>query len=103
MAEMDAYWNVSSAYDADGRSRGRDHSTTAFRPAWRRVVLVVRGGPLATIDARLRALGMPPVRVPADDLARVPVAFLWVPQVAGAPDTAANAPRAYWPGGAYVD
>jgi hypothetical protein len=26
-----------------------------------------------------------------------------VPQVAGAPDTAANAPSAYWPGAAYVD
>jgi hypothetical protein len=26
-----------------------------------------------------------------------------VPQVAGAPDTASNSPRAYWPGGEYVD
>jgi len=31
------------------------------------------------------------------------VSFLWVPQVAGAPNTAANSPRAYWPGGRYVD
>jgi hypothetical protein len=103
MAEMDGYWNVYSAYGADGRSRGRDHSTAAFRQAWRRAVLIVRGGPVAAVDARLRALRMPPVQVPAAGLTRVPVAFLWVPQVAGAPDTAANAPRAYWPGGAYVD
>jgi opacity protein-like surface antigen len=103
MAEMDGSWNVYSAYGADGRSRGRDHSTQAFRQAWRRFVLIVRGGPVKAIDARLRALGLPPVRVAGATLARVPVAFLWVPQVAGAPDTAANAPRAYWPGGAYVD
>ena len=104
MAEMDGYWNVYSAYGADGRSRGRDHSTEAFRQAWRRFVVVVRGGPVSGIDAKLRTLGLPPLRVtPGAALARVPVAFLWVPQVAGAPDTAANAPRAYWPGGAYVD
>jgi len=27
----------------------------------------------------------------------------WVPQVAGAPDVAANRPLAYWPGARYVD
>ena len=36
-------------------------------------------------------------------LPRPKVSFLWVPQVAGAPNIAANSPRAYWPGGRYVD
>jgi hypothetical protein len=63
----------------------------------------VRGGSVADVDRRLRALGMPPVKTGATDLPRPRVAFLWVPQVAGAPDTRANAPRAYWPGGDYVD
>src|SRR5437899_3014521 len=68
-----------------------------------RSVLIVRGGPVAAIDAKLRQLHMPPVRGAGASLARVPVAFMWVPQVAGAPDTAANAPSAYWPGEEYVD
>jgi hypothetical protein len=105
MAEMDGHWNPYCAFGPDGRPRGRDHSTAAFRQAWRRTVLVVRGGAVATIDARLRALGMPALRAPSPEttLPRPAVAFQWVPQVAGAPDTAANAPAAYWPGAAYVD
>ena len=31
------------------------------------------------------------------------VAFVWTPQVAGSPDTAANSPAAYYPGDRYVD
>ena len=29
--------------------------------------------------------------------------MVWVPQTRGTPDIPANMPRAYWPGGAYVD
>lgn len=103
MAEMDGHWNVYCAFDANGRPRGPAHSTAAFRRAWRRTVLVVRGGGVAAIDRRLAALGMPRLRTSETVLPRPQVAFLWVPQVAGAPDIAANAPRAYWPGGRYVD
>ncbi len=77
MAEMNGHWNPYSAFDANGRARP-GHSTADFRAAWRRIARIVR----------------------ADG---APVSLLWVPQVAGAPDTRANAPRAYWPGGAYVD
>jgi len=66
-------------------------------------VLIVRGGPVAKIDARLHALHQRPLDSGADALDRVPVAFLWVPQVAGAPDVRGNSPRAYWPGSRYVD
>jgi beta-mannanase len=31
------------------------------------------------------------------------VAFVWVPQTAGTPDTPANSAQAYYPGDAYVD
>lgn len=103
MAEMNAYWNPYSAFDASGRSRGRSHSTRAFRQAWRRVVTIVRGGARVRIDRRLRALGLPRVRSGRRRLARPKVSFLWVPQVAGAPDTRANGPHAYWPGRRYVD
>jgi hypothetical protein len=103
MSEMDGHWNPYAAFDANGRARGAAHSTTAFRRAWKRSVLIVRGGDVAAIDAKLRQLGLPPVKTREQALARPQVAFLWVPQVAGAPDTRANAPRAYWPGRAYVD
>src|SRR3954451_23687606 len=62
MAEMDGNWNPYCAFNANGSSRGRAHSTAAFRQAWRRAVLIVRGGPLAAIDTKLRKLHMPPVR-----------------------------------------
>lgn len=103
MAEMDGNWNPYCAFNANGSSRGKAHSTAAFRQAWRRVVLIVRGGRVTTIDQKLRRLHMPPVRGAAGSIAQVPVAFMWVPQVAGAPNTAANSPAAYWPGGQYVD
>jgi hypothetical protein len=103
MAEMNGHWNAYCAYDASGRSRGRDHSTRAFVRAWRRTVLIVRGGDVAAIDGRLRELKLPPVRTDSTSLPRVRVAFLWVPQTAGNPDTSANSPQAYWPGAAYVD
>jgi hypothetical protein len=104
MAEMDGNWNPYSAFDANGRSRGAAHSTRWFRRAWRRTVLIVRGGPVAPIDAKLLRLHLPALKAGALDVLPAPsVAFQWVPQVAGAPDIRANSPRAYWPGSRYVD
>src|SRR4051794_13656186 len=103
MAEMDGHWNPYCAYDASGRSRGPAHSTKQFKRAWRRTVIVLRGGPVAELNAKLRAQGLPPVDTGREELPRVSVAFLWVPQVAGAPNIAANSPRAYWPGAKWVD
>ncbi len=104
LPEMNQANNAYCAFNSDGSSRGASHSTASFRQAWRRTVLILRGGPLASIDARLRALGLPPVRgTSAAALARSPVAFLWVPQTAGSPETQANSASAYYPGDAYVD
>jgi hypothetical protein len=102
MAEMDGYWNPYSAFNADGSRRDADHSTAAYRRAWKRVALILRGGRLGSINAQLHRLGMPPLRT-SRDLPRPKVAMLWVPQVAGAPDVAGNQPRDYWPGSAWVD
>jgi hypothetical protein len=102
-AEMDAYWNPYSAYDENGTFRGSAHSTQAFRQAWRRITLIMRGGVVSAIDAKLHALRMPPIPAAASTLPRAPVSMLWVPQVWGAPDTPQNAPRAYYPGDGYVD
>ncbi len=103
MAEMDGHWNAYSAFKASGRPRGGQYTTQMFKRAWQRSVLIVRGGPVNEIDRKLAALSLPPVATSEQALPRPRVAFLWVPQVAGAPDTAANSPRAYWPGGHYVD
>ena len=103
MSEMNGHWNPYCAFSSSGRSRGPERSTRSFRQAWRRFVLVVRGGPVESINARLSRLRLPPLRTRAEELPRPRVSFLWVPQVAGSPDIPANSPRAYWPGGAYVD
>jgi hypothetical protein len=125
--EMNNAANPYSAYARDGSARGAAHARSWFRQAWRRVALVVKGGRVATIDARLRALGMPRLRrlpmqseaVPAArpgverHLIRVPhrarhlprprVALQWTPMTAGSPNIAKNRPIGYWPGAAYVD
>jgi hypothetical protein len=103
MSEMDGHWNAYCAYTASGRSKGPAYTTAMFRQAWRRTVVILRGGPEATVNAKLHSLHMPPVDTHGRDLPQPQIAFLWVPQVAGAPDTRANSPRAYWPGAGYVD
>ena len=103
MAEMNGHWNPYCAFDRSGRPRGPSHSTASFRGAWRRSALVLRGGPIEAIDAKLARADLPPLRGAAGGLPTPKVSLLWVPQVAGAPDTRANAPRAYWPGRQYVD
>jgi len=46
-------------------------------------MIELRGGPVAEIDSRLHALGLPPLHgaPPGDTLPRLPVAFLWAPHV----------------------
>jgi hypothetical protein len=102
MAEMDAYWNPYGAFNADGSPRDRAHSTAAYRAAWKRVTLILRGGSLSHIDSVLRRLGMPALRA-GHDLPTPKVAMLWVPQVAGAPDIRGNQPSDYFPGAPWVD
>ena len=105
LAEMNQVNNAYSAYDRSGRPKGGAHSTAAFKQAWRRATLILRGGPVARIDARLAALRLPAVRGVAGDavLPVPPVAMAWVPQTRGTPDVPGNLPAAYWPGARYVD
>jgi hypothetical protein len=101
MAEMNGSWNPYSAYGPG--YKGGPHSTRNFKQAWRRIVLIMRGGPVEQIDAKLQALGMPPVRGASGTLPQPKVAFLWVPEVWGDPNVPGNSARAYWPGAKYVD
>jgi hypothetical protein len=62
LPEMNQANNAYCAFNNDGASREASHSTANFRQAWRRTVLVLRGGSVPEIDARLHALGLPPLR-----------------------------------------
>ncbi len=104
MGEMNGHWNVWCAYNADGSRRGRAHSTRAFRRSFQRIALIMRGGSVATINSRLRRLGMPPLNTSETSLPRSGyVALVWNPQGEGAPNVHGNRPRAYFPGRKYVD
>ena len=94
--------NVYSAYGSRGY-RGATHSTANYRNAFRRAALILRGGDVGAINARLRALRMPPVRTSAGSLPAPQVGILWCPHVVSSPAVAGNSARAYYPGAAYFD
>lgn len=104
LPEMNGYWNRYSAFESDGDRRDGAHSTKSFKKAWRRFVLIVRGGGRRAIDRQLRELGMPRIRErTAKKLPRPKVSFAWVPQSTGSPNVAGNQPQDYFPGWRYVD
>jgi hypothetical protein len=103
LPEMNQANNAYCAFTPSGAPRDRAHSSASFRQAFRRAVLIVRGGSVAQIDRRLRALRLPPLHTSQSRLPVPRVAFMWAPQTAGTPDIPANGPAAYYPGSAYVD
>lgn len=109
LAEPNNYHNAYSAINANGSARDSAHSQAAYRLAWKRMYLIVKGGnSVAAIDQQLAALGMPPVKAarqaaPPAALPAAPVAFIWCPIVYGSPNVSANRPGRYWPGSEYVD
>jgi hypothetical protein len=106
MGEANGYWNAYCPYNKDGTSRGARFSTNNYRQAWRRTVLILRGGPVATIDKRLRALKMRPIKAKVTRSTKLPhpkVTFIWAPQAHGDPNIPQNEPQAFWPGSAFVD
>jgi hypothetical protein len=105
LPEMNGHWNPYAAFNEDGSSRGPDHKTVQFRRAWRRVVLIVNGGPRARVNRRLRRQHMPPIKASGAPkrLKRTHAAFIWCPQTAGSPAIRKNRPAAYWPGAHFVD
>jgi hypothetical protein len=105
LPEMDQANNAYCAFNADGSSRGPANSPTQFVAAWRRVVIVLRGGAVSVINARLAALGEPRLHGigAGGSVAKSSISFIWTPQTSGSPDTPANSPAAYYPGDSYVD
>jgi hypothetical protein len=101
-AEMNGWWNPYSAYNSSGSYRGSAHSTKNFRKAFRRTYLIVHGGSVDDINAKLVASGMPRLErknpLPAND-----VKVIWNPQGFGSPNLKGNRAAAYYPGNKYVD
>jgi hypothetical protein len=115
-AEMNGSWNPYCAYNSDGTRKGKSHSTRNFRRAWRRMVLIVRGGKVKKINHELRKRNMPRILRAHSNHSRVygrhnihhrlehaKVSFMWSPQTLGSPAVRGNRPGAYWPGKRYVD
>jgi hypothetical protein len=94
MAEMN---NVNNVYSDCGR--GASHSASAFRQAWKRATLILRGGSLKHIDAVLRRLRLPALHA-RGDLPTPKVSMMWVPMVQS---NCGPGPAAYFPGRAWVD
>jgi hypothetical protein len=101
-AEMNGHWNPYCAYNSNGTYRGSAHSTKNFRKAFRRTYLIVHGGSLADINAKLVASGMPKLDR-TSDLPLNDVKVIWNPQGFGSPDLKGNSADAYYPGNGYVD
>jgi hypothetical protein len=103
LAEMNGHWNRYCAFNSNGTYRGDSHSQLNYKRAFKRIYLVVHGGPLSEINAKLREHDMPRLDTEADlptnDLVRV----VWNPQGYGSPNIPQNSANSYYPGDRYVD
>lgn len=103
LGEMNNCDNAYASHDCNGRRRDADHAAGRFKQAWKRMVLILRGGTVAEIDARLNGLGMPPVDTHDATLQAPQVAFVWSPMTGGSPMIPALRPQVFWPGAKWVD
>jgi hypothetical protein len=103
MAEMNNPGSLWAGYELNGSPRNAAHSPASYRKAFARIYLILHGGPIAQVNTRLRALGLPPVK---GTLATTPfprLRLVWTPLAGGRPAVPGNAPAQYYPGSAYVD
>jgi hypothetical protein len=101
LPEMNGHWNDYCAYSRDGSARGPQHSTAAFKKAFRRIAIFARGGTAAKVNQKLRKAGVPGAA--SLDLTATKARIVWNPQGYGSPDVRGNSAQAYYPGDGYVD
>jgi hypothetical protein len=115
--EMNGAWYAYCAFDQGGSPRA--NTTEDYKQAWRRVVIIFRGGHVRDIDASLADYDLPPLDRGIDPLslrgyqpldhpgAYIPpvenAAFVWCPNGQSLPDVAGNAAIEYYPGDDFVD
>ena len=108
LGEPNRCLNAWAGLDCGGGRRGGSHSYRWYKRAFRRIVLIVRGGgTLEQMNRRLRAAGVPALNRRGGSeprrLESAPVASVWSPLPAGSPRSRASRPLNYWPGGRWVD
>jgi PKD repeat protein len=105
MAEMNSAGTAYSGYQANGRPKDAAHSPASYRKAFARIYVILHGGSVSAIDAKLRQLGLPPLQggadLPSNPFPRLRV--LWSPLASDNPRVPGNAAVNYFPGDAYVD
>ena len=102
MAEMNNYINLWSGFTKSGAAKA-GHSPADYRKAFARIYLILHGGSAATINAKLKSLGLPGIAkdLPSNPFPRLRI--VWAPVAGGNPRIPANQPQNYYPGKAYVD
>ncbi len=104
LGEPNRCLNVYAAYDCSGASRGPEHSTRAYKRAFRRIYVILHGGgKRRVVNRRLHEAGLPPLTINVQALPAAPVAIVWSPLPAGSPTTPQNRPKHFYPGSRWVD
>jgi PKD repeat protein len=103
LAEMNNSANAWSGYLASGRPKDAAHAPATYRKAFARIYVILHGGSASAVAAKLKQLGLPPVR---GELLSNPfprLRIVWSPLAADVPRVAGNAAELYYPGRGYVD
>ena len=99
MAEMNNPRNLYAPRRIDGTSKGASHSPAAYKQAFRRAYLILHGG---DVDAKLRALGQPPVRGELASNEGSALTVIWNP-IAGLDPRSERPAQEFYPGDPFVD
>jgi PKD repeat protein len=104
MAEMNNSGTLYSGYKANGQSKGAAYAPATYRKAFARIYVILHGGTVDEVNAKLRRLGLPALR--GGDVLPNPfpmLRVLWSPLASSAPRVPGNAAEQYYPGAKYVD